>query len=177
MMIIAVAGMPGAGKEEFLTMARSMDIPFLRMGDVVRDFHAERTPEDAGLSVGQLANIERERHGYSIWAKRAMARMHGDIFLVDGCRSMDEVRAYRELTDDVMIVSIHSSPSTRYDRLVRRKRDDAPRNLEEFRERDRREIGWGLAELIVLSEILIVNEGTLSEFKTDSETVLRKIVR
>ncbi len=177
MRIIAVAGMPGAGKEEFLTVARGMGIPFLRMGDVVRDFHAERAPEDAALSVGQIANTERERHGYSIWAKRAMARMHGAIFLVDGCRSMDEVRAYRELTDDVMVVGIHSSPATRYERLVRRNRDDAPRNPEEFMERDRREIGWGLAELIVLSDVLIVNEGTLSDFRTNSEIVLRKMMK
>lgn len=175
MRIIAVAGMPGAGKEELLTVARGMGVPFLRMGDVVRDFHARRGEEDANLSVGQFASAERERHGFSIWAVRAMERMHGDVFLVDGCRSMDEVRAYRELTDDVMVIGIHSSPAARYERLVRRDRDDAPRSLEDFGARDSREIGWGLAELIVMSDVLIVNEGTLPEFRKEAEAVLRKV--
>lgn len=175
MRIIAVAGMPGTGKEEFLTVAREMGIPFLRMGDVVRDFHSRRPPEDSGLSVGQFASAERERLGYSIWAERAMELMHGDVFLVDGCRSLDEVRAYRELTDDVLVVGIHSSPGARYERLVKRKRDDAPRDRDEFAERDRREIGWGLAELIVMSDILIVNEGTLTQFRSESGAVLERM--
>jgi len=176
MRIIAVAGMPGAGKEELLTVARGMGIPFLRMGDIVRDFHAERSADDAALSVGQFASAERERHGFSIWARRAMERMHGNVFLVDGCRSMDEVRADRELTDDVMVIGIHSSPAARYDRLVKRNRDDAPRSPEDFEARDSREIGWGLAELIVMSDVLIINEGTLPEFKKEAGAVLRKVI-
>ena len=36
MRILLIAGMPGAGKEELLNVARSMGVPFLRMGDIVR---------------------------------------------------------------------------------------------------------------------------------------------
>ena len=41
MRIILVAGMPGAGKEELLTVARGMGLPFVRMGDLVREAYAE----------------------------------------------------------------------------------------------------------------------------------------
>ena len=95
MRMIITAGMPGSGKEEFLNAASGTGIPFLRMGDIVREFHASSGAEKEGLSVGQVANRERELHGKNIWAKRAIERMSGDIFLVDGCRSMDEVRSYR----------------------------------------------------------------------------------
>ena len=175
MKLIVVAGMPGAGKEEFLNVARDMDIPFLRMGDLVRELYPKRGDEDRDLTLGQFANIERERHGYNIWAKRALERMSGNIYLIDGCRSMDEVMAYRSLSDDVNIIAIHAPPRIRYDRLVKRQRDDAPRNVEEFDARDSREMGWGLADVIALSDHLIVNDGSLEKFREEASAYLRSI--
>ncbi len=175
MKLIVVAGMPGAGKEEFLNVARDMGIPFLRMGDLVRELYPKRGDEDRDLTLGQFANIERERHGYNIWAKRALERMSGNIYLIDGCRSMDEVLAYRSLSDDVNIVAIHAPPKIRYDRLVKRQRDDAPRNVEEFDARDSREMGWGLADVIALSDHLIVNDGSLEKFREEASAYLRSI--
>ena len=175
MKLIVVAGMPGAGKEEFLNVARDMDIPFLRMGDLVRELYPKRGEEDRDLTLGQFANIERERHGYNIWAKRALERMSGNIYLIDGCRSMDEVMAYRSLSDDVNIVAIHAPPRIRYDRLVKRQRDDAPRNVEEFDARDSREMGWGLADVIALSDHLIVNDSSLEKFREEASAYLRSI--
>ena len=177
MKILLVTGMPGAGKEELLNVARSMDIPFLRMGDIVREFHAKRSEEDKDLSVGQLANLDRQRYGFDIWAKRAVEKMYGDIFMIDGCRSMDEVRAYRNITDDVNIVGIFASPATRYDRLVKRGRDDAPKNLEEFKERDDRELGWGLGETMALADRMIINESSLEEFKANVKRLMEDFRR
>ena len=175
MKLIAITGMPGAGKEEFLNVARARGIPFIRMGDLVREMYPLRGPEDQELTLGQFATAERERHGYNIWAKRALERMDGDIYLIDGCRSLDEIEAYRGLTDDVNVVAIHTSPSIRYERLVRRGRDDAPKDLDEFHARDDREMGWGLAKAIVLSDHLIVNEGTLEEFRADANAFLDRM--
>ncbi len=160
--ILLVAGMPGAGKEELLNVARSMGIPFLRMGDIVREHHASSGTD---LSVGEFATREREIHGRNVWAVRAMERMSGELFLVDGCRSMDEVRSYRELSDDVHIISVHASRATRYERLVRRGREDAPADMDEFDRRDAREMGWGLSDLIALSDIMIVNDSDLPGFQ------------
>lgn len=175
MKLIVVAGMPGAGKEEFLNAAMGLDIPFIRMGDLVRELYPNRSADDKELTLGQFANIERERHGYNIWAKRALERMDGPIYLIDGCRSMDEVQAYRSLTDDVIIVAIHAPPKVRYDRLVKRQRDDAPKNLDEFNARDAREMGWGLADVIALSDHLIVNDGPLEDFRRAASDYLRSI--
>ena len=75
MKLILTTGMPGAGKEEFLLAASDSGIPFLRMGDIVREYHAKRSEEDKDLSVGQLANLDRQRYGFDIWAKRALEKM------------------------------------------------------------------------------------------------------
>ena len=92
--------------------------------------------------------------------------------MIDGCRSMDEVRAYRNITDDVHIVGIFASPKTRYDRLVKRGRDDAPKNIEEFQERDNRELGWGLGETMALADRMIINESSLEEFKKNVKELM-----
>ena len=177
MKLILTTGMPGAGKEEFLLAASDSGIPFLRMGDIVREYHAKRSEEDKDLSVGQLANLDRQRYGFDIWAKRALEKMYGDIFMIDGCRSMDEVRAYRNITDDVQIVGIFASPATRYDRLVKRGRDDAPKDMEEFHARDNRELGWGLGETMALADHMIINESSLDDFKKDVKALMEDLRR
>lgn len=173
MKILLIAGMPGAGKEELLNVARTLDIPFLRMGDIVREFHQSSGAAERGLSVGQVANSERELHGKDIWAKRAIERMSGNVFLVDGCRSLDEVESYRKLSDDVHIIAVHASPSDRYERLVKRARDDAPCDIEEFNARDRREMGWGLGNLIALSDMMILNNSDLESFHDEARRILK----
>ena len=176
MKILLIAGMPGAGKEELLNVARSMDIPFLRMGDIVREFYVSSGAAQQGLSVGQVANSEREINGKDIWAKRAIERMSGDVFLVDGCRSLDEVTSYRNLSDEVSIIAIHATPKERYERLVKRARDDAPHNMEEFSERDNREMGWGLGNVIALADVMIVNNSDLETFKARVVEALEEFI-
>lgn len=175
MLILLVAGMPGSGKEEFLTVARSIDIPFLRMGDIVRGSYSSRSPSDTDLSVGEFASLERERHGKDIWAKRALQKMSGDLFLVDGCRSLDEVASYKRLSDNVRIIAIHTAPSVRYTRLLKRARDDAPSNINEFDARDNREMSWGLGNVIALADIMIDNSSTLEDFHIRSGELLENI--
>ena len=172
MRILLIAGMPGAGKEELLGVARSMGIPFLRMGDIVREFHASSGTD---LTVGAFANAQREEHGRDVWARRAIERMHGDVFLVDGCRSMDEVRSYRGLSDDVLIVGIFAPPAARYDRLVRRGREDAPRDISEFEARDSREMGWGLSDVLALADVMVLNDSDLETFRENARRVLEAL--
>ena len=173
MRVLLIAGMPGAGKEELLGVARSMGVPFLRMGDIVREFHASSGTE---LSVGAFASAQREEFGKDIWAKRALERMSGEVFLVDGCRSMDEVDSYRDLSDDVRIVGIYAPPVARYDRLVRRGREDAPRDIGEFEARDAREMGWGLSDVLALADIMILNDSDLESFKVRAALTLEGLL-
>jgi len=176
MLTLIVSGMPGAGKEEFLEIAKDNGIPFVRMGDIVREFYAASDSADNGISVGSFADGERKRFGKNIWAKRTLERMTGNAFLVDGCRSMDEIRSFRELGGNLKIISIHSPPEARYDRLVNRKREDAPRSISEFDERDSREISWGIGEVIALSDVMIVNSSSLEDFRKTSAKILREVI-
>lgn len=176
MRLIVVAGMPGAGKEEFLSAGMAAEIPFARMGDAVREFYASSSAEERGLSVGQFASSERETFGKEIWARRTLEKMKGEsLFIIDGCRSMEEIRSFKNLGGDVVIVGIYAPPTVRYERLVKRGREDAPADIEAFNERDSRELSWGSGEVLALCDHMILNTGSLDDFHRRSAELLRSL--
>jgi dephospho-CoA kinase len=176
MVLIVIAGMPGAGKEEFVSVAIERGYQVVRMGDVVREFAAMTSTGISDKGVGGFANEERQKFGYDIWAKRCVDRVASERTIIDGSRGVMELKVYQErFGENIKLVAIHSSPMTRYPRLVRRARGDAPRSKEEFEARDDRELSWGLGSLIALADSMIVNEGTLEEFRSDCARVLGSI--
>ena len=175
MRLIISAGMPGAGKEEFLTAGMDADVPFIRMGDVVRECYAASGAEAKGLSVGEYAGGERKTYGADIWAKRVMERVKSDLCIIDGCRSMDEINSFKRLGGDVTIIAIHAPPSVRYERLVRRQRADAPKNVQEFEERDSRELSWGVGSVLALADHIIDNTGSLEDLRRRSAELTRSL--
>ncbi|MCG7844297.1 MAG: AAA family ATPase [Methanomassiliicoccales archaeon] len=172
--VFILAGMPGAGKEEMVSIALELGFEVRRMGDVVRAEAAKH--KVAPSDVGKFAHKEREEHGYDIWAKRIVPLVTKGDTMIDGCRGMSEVKVFREaFGDGVKIVAVHSSPSTRFPRLVSRGRSDAPSNMAEFEERDQRELGWGLGETIALADIVLVNESDLGTFRREAATLLMEL--
>ncbi len=176
MVLIVIAGMPGAGKEEFVSVATKKGYQVVRMGDVVREFASKAAVGAGDKGVGGFANDERQRHGYDIWAKRCVDRVVSERTIIDGSRGVLELKVYQErFGKNIKLLAIHSSPPTRYPRLVRRGREDAPKNISEFNTRDERELSWGLGSLIALADMMIVNEGSLEDFKSSCERVLDSI--
>ncbi|MCQ2085726.1 MAG: AAA family ATPase [archaeon] len=175
MKMIVVTGMPGAGKEEFLSAGMDEGVPFIRMGDVVRECYAASDAEAKGLSVGQFAGNERKEHGADIWAKRVMERINSDLCIIDGCRSMDEVNTFKNLGGNMVIVGIYASPSVRFERIVKRQRSDAPANLEEFNERDNRELSWGVGNVLALADHMVDNMCGIEEFHRKSAELMRSL--
>ncbi len=176
MKLIVVAGMPGAGKEEFLSAGMAAGIPFARMGDAVREYYSRSSAKTDDITVGEFASSEREKYGKDIWAKRTLEKMKGkELFIIDGCRSMDEVRSFKNLGGDVVIVGIYAPPLIRYERLVKRGREDAPTDLNAFKERDSRELTWGSGEVLALCDHMISNTGSLDDFHKRSEELMRSL--
>ncbi len=163
MTVILLVGMPGAGKEEFLRIARKEGYEIVRMGDVVRETAEEN--DIRAENIGDFAANERERHHKGIWADRTLAHVKEDRTVIDGIRSQTEVTVFKsDLDEEAKIVAIHASPKTRFERLKDRDREDAPKNREEFRERDDRELDWGMGRVIARADHMIVNEAPLGEF-------------
>lgn len=173
MRILVTTGMPGSGKEEFLKICQARGAKIVRMGDMVREKAKEFGLEPSDASVGSLANEERKRYGMDIWAKRTIPFVGGDFVVIDGTRGLDEIRAFKHaFGDDLKTVAIHTSARTRFERLMARSRPDQPTTREEFDQRDRRELEWGLGEAIALADHMIVNESTIEDLEESVNALL-----
>jgi dephospho-CoA kinase len=176
MKLIVTVGMPGSGKDELVEVARQLGLATLKMGDLVRDETRRRGLPQNNANIARVANEERERHGGGIWAQKAVPKLTETRMLVDGCRSDAEVLVFRHHFGDLFVLGIYSSPQTRYDRLLKRGRGDDGQDLQEFYDRDRRELKWGIGAAFTLADGMLINEGSLDEFRRDARRMLETIL-
>ena len=170
--IIAFAGMPFSGKTEAVRIAKDRGIPVIRMGDMVWDEVRKQGLEFNDENVGNVANQMRTSHGKDIWARRTLEKIkqmgENDILVIDGVRNVEEIETFKqELGEDFVVVAVDISDETRYKRAMDRNRKDDSKDLEKVKERDRRELGWGLGMVIASADIVVSNEGGIKEFKEE----------
>ena len=171
-----LTGMPGSGKEEFVKTALKEGFLVVRMGDVVREEVKSRGLEATDDNVGGLASKERQKFGLGVWAERTVPLVEGDVVLIDGIRGDAEIEVFKKaFGDDLVLVGIHTSPKTRYERIKQRNREDTTITWEAFKKRDLRELGWGIGNAIAQCDHVIINEGTLKEFQKDVRILLKTL--
>lgn len=157
---ILVTGMPGSGKTLFSEAAKKLGLPVASMGDSVRLEATRRGLNIDSETLAKLSRELREQRGPAVVAELTLARIPlSPVVVIEGVRSLAEVELFRRHFDRVFVVAIHSSPAVRYQRLSARGRSDDPKLWEEFAERDRRELAFGIGEVIALADYMLVNEG------------------
>lgn len=156
---ILVTGMPGSGKTLFSEAAAKLGLPVVSMGDAVRSEAIRRGLDINADTLAQLSLELREKRGPAAVSELTLAQVPIEpIVVIEGVRSLAEVEYFRRHFDRVYVVAIHSSPITRYQRLSSRGRSDDPKHREDFAERDRRELSFGIGEVIALADFMLVNE-------------------
>jgi len=171
MKIIAFTGMPFSGKSEAVQIAKYLGIPVVRMGDAVWE---EVTKQGLPLTdeyVGKTANDMRKQQGMNIWAKKTLQKIkqqkQADTIVIDGIRNIEEIDTFKKtLGNQFVVIAVEASDNTRYQRAMARGRPDDSMNLKKIKERDQREITWGLNTVIAQADIVVSNEGDLEEFKS-----------
>ncbi|MEM2104677.1 MAG: AAA family ATPase [Candidatus Bathyarchaeia archaeon] len=177
-LVVGLVGMPGAGKSVVVNVAKTMGYGVVVMGDEVREEVKQRglelTPENLGRVMLEL----RRLNGETVVAKKCIPRIFGKAeakVVVDGVRSLAEVEEFRKNFSNFVLVAVHASPETRFNRLFHRQRSDDPRSWEVFRERDMRELSVGLGNVIALAEYMMVNEESLDSAKKKAAEILRRV--
>jgi len=178
MKLLIVTGMPGAGKSGVASAFHDAGIPVIVMGDVIREETKKRGLDPNPENTKKVMLELREKGGPGAVASFCvdeLKELKTDTVVIEGCRSIAEIDVFDDCVDEVVIVCVHSSPKERYNRLRKRNRDDAPPSWEVFRERDIREISVGLGDIIALSDIMLVNDGTLVEFQNKSVELVKRL--
>lgn len=178
MKLVIVTGMPGAGKSGVAQAFHDAGIPVIVMGDVIREETQKRGLEPNPENTKKVMLELREKNGPGAVAAFCMDELKASdsaIVVIEGCRSIAEIDVFDDYADSVVIVCVHASPKERYTRLLERNREDAPPSWEVFRERDVREISVGLGGVIALSDIMLVNQGTLAEFEEQSKKLVMRL--
>ena len=177
--IIAVVGMPGSGKAIVSKVASARGIPVLVCGDVVREETKKRGLAPTPENTGKVMLAIRQEEGSAVVAKRLIPKIASSaapLLVVEGVRSMAEVEALRR-NHTVVVVAVHSSPKTRYERLAARGRSDDPMSWEEFVDRDARELGVGIGDVIALAQEMLINETSFEDMSAASEAVLSRVIQ
>lgn len=164
MRMVAFTGMPGAGKTEAVKVASEQGLQVLRMGDAVWEEVRRRGLPLTAEEVGRVADEMRGTDGPDIWARRTLdaVDMSASLVVIDGLRSAAELAVFREaLGEDFVLVRIECPWELRLQRITSRGRDDDTVSEEAFEARDRRELSWGLGEVLDAADRVIENTGTV----------------
>ena len=180
MKIIAFTGMPFSGKSEAVKIAKEMKIPVIRMGDMVWEETEKRGLELNDKNVGMIADNMRKQYGMDIWAEKTLEKIKSikvnEKIVIDGVRNIEEIETFEEkLGDDFLLIAVQVNDDLRYKRAMNRGREDDSMDLEMIKKRDKRELSWGLDNVIASSEIVVTNEGSQDEFRQKIRDILKKI--
>ena len=178
MKVIGVVGFPASGKGEFSKIAESMGIPVVVMGDMIRNSVKDEGNDPSDVNLGAVANRIRAERGMDAIACLCVPEIqcqNAPLVLVDGIRGDSEVNLFRKAFPKFTLIRIDSSFENRLVRVVARGRSDDFQTADELRNRDERELGWGLGKALRLATVRIENNGTLEEFSVAVHKLLDEI--
>jgi dephospho-CoA kinase len=177
-LVIGLAGMPGSGKSIVVDVAHEMGYAIVVMGDVIRQETLKRGLELSPQNVGSVMLELRKESGNYVIAQKCVPEIEEQSspkVLVDGLRSLFEVDIFKEHFAKFSLVAVHASPQTRFSRLSNRRRSDDPAEWKVFHERDMRELGVGLGNVIAMAEHVIANDNSFEHVKAKVKESLERI--
>lgn len=180
---LAITGAQGAGKSIFTDIAKNKyNIPTYRLGNIIIEECEKRGLEINGRNMGKMSSILRYEGGEQVIASKSISAIQKalekrpKLLIIDGIRSYVELSYFREKFTDVRLVAIISSLKKRKQRVETRKRIDLG-TLGDFEEREQRELGFGLGNVLTKADYFILNEDiNKEEFIKQIENLLKQIL-
>ncbi len=165
MRLVAITGMPGAGKSTAAKALEARGFKRIVMGDVIREETRRRGLEPDEKNTGKVMLELREKYGPGAVAEvclLTLRTMKDEVVIIDGIRSYAEVEVFARV-GEVKLVAIHASRDRRFKLLTERARSDAPASRASFDERDKRELSIGVGNAVALVDESISNEHATPE--------------
>jgi dephospho-CoA kinase len=181
-LIVCITGMPGAGKSTIAASLKEKGFSVIAMGDIIREEARQQKVEPTDANLGRLMLRLRKDLGPGAVAHlilRKIDKQHNnngglDNIVIDGIRGVAEVEVLKK-AGCVRLLAIHASTNKRFKHLKQRARSDDPSVIEEFTNRDKRELTVGISEPIALAdETLSNNYLTVDQLKEKGFRIIEK---
>ncbi len=178
MKVIGFCGLPGSGKSTALESVKSLGV-VVNMGDVIRNEAKKKKIELTDENLGQLAKSLRIEGGEDIIAEKCVQLIknaQSEVIFVDGLRSVYELAVFRKHWKFPLIV-IESDERIRHQRIIERARDDDSKSILEIKNREEREIDFGLLDLIKKADYIINNNSTIKYLKKKTRKQIKYLIK
>ncbi len=176
-MIVGLTGTNAAGKTTIARYLEKRGFMYSSLSDELRDILKFRGIEANRDNLVTVGNEMRQKYGKGYLAERILRRMNGDN-VVDSIRNLGEVDALRK-TNDFVLLSIDAPMETRYNRAKERGRIGDGETLQDFMEKEAREMKGEkhlqqIEACMLESDFNIINASNLQALYWQIETILKK---
>jgi adenylate kinase len=177
--LIALVGLPGAGKSEAAHFFKKRKLPVISFGKVINDYVDKNGLEHTDDVHKKIRTELRDKHGFKALAvlneKKISKKLEdNNIVVIDGLRSWEEYKYLKDSFSDVYIriVALYADKSVRYDRIAKREY----RNKLSGESRDEAEVvDTHMGSTVALCDYLVKNNHSVTEFYDKLELVYRDI--
>ena len=179
MKVVAIAGMPGAGKSEVAGQFERSGFTRIRFGDITDEEVRKRGLELTEENELQVRELLRQERGMAVYAELNLSRIDSALkksdVVIDGLYSWEEYVFLKDhYRKNLLIVAVWASPKSRYARLTGRKTRGL--SMEEAASRDRAEIeNINKGGPIAMADFTIINESSLEELRERTGEIIARI--
>ncbi|HDH91660.1 MAG TPA: hypothetical protein ENF38_01775 [Candidatus Aenigmarchaeota archaeon] len=188
MLLIGITGLAGSGKStvaeylrrrfgfEHLTLSDILIEEAIRRGLLNDRFN--KNSEEVKLILSKLGNELRRKSGkneiVALKMVEKIKKLNLERVCVDGFRSPEEVKVFKETFDNFFLILVDASKEIRF---KRRKKLDPNLDLKELEEREKLDLeNKGLKKVLDMADFKLDNNGSLEELYSQIEKLMNKLL-
>ncbi len=177
--IIAIVGLPGAGKTEAANYFKNQGLPVISFGKVINEYIDNHKLSHTEEVHKKIRNEFRIKYGKEALAKLNEKKIEealkkSNIVIIDGMRSWEEYLYLRKRfpKNNVCILAIYADKDIRYERIAKRKYRSklygTKRDINEL-------VDTNMGPTLAFADYLIKNNFSLQEFHDKLANVYRQV--
>ena len=173
--LIGLTGPNGAGKGEAAAFFAARGYACRSLSDIIREeLEAVGLPADRDHLIAK-GNAMRREGGADVLARLLLERVTGRT-IIDSIRNPAEVERFRR-EDGFILLAVDAPAPLRYERVLRRGREESASTLGEFIRKEAEEMGTSPAvqqihRCIEMADAVVANDGSLEQLHRRLEAFL-----
>src|SRR5262245_1220189 len=181
-MLIGLTGRNAAGKGEVAKYLQTKGFYYYSLSDAIRDEIRLQGAEPTRELLIRVGNELRHRFGAAVLAERILQGLEDDKnYVIDSIRNPAEVAAFRR-AKHFRLIRVDAPVEVRFQRTVRRGRENDPTTIDKFVEYENREMvgdeaSQNLEQCEELADGMVVNDVPLDELYPQIDALVARLLR